>query len=73
MDRKLKAQLFLGYLLYTQTKGRELIRKGENPSKVIKLKTYLMEELNYTEEEALDIQKQMRRDLINERKDKNRK
>lgn len=73
MDKKLKAQLFWGYIDYVQRKGKEAIHNGTNPNVVIKLKNYLMEELNYTEEEANQIQKELRGDSIDERKDKNRK
>jgi hypothetical protein len=69
-----KANLFWGYMLYIQKKGNEIARAGGNPNKVIKLRTYLMEELNYTEAEAKQIEQAIRRDSISEkRKDKNSK
>lgn len=67
MDRKLKAQLFLGYLLYAKKKGAEAARAGLNPNKVVKFLNYLTEELNYTLEEAKVIQKEITKDSIDEK------
>ena len=61
-----KEKLFWGYIMYVQKKGKEAAKKGLVLKKVIKFKDYLMDELNYSEEEAIQIQKEIIKDSINE-------
>ena len=54
LSSKKKASLIFDYLIFVQRNAVRLMKEGKDLSKYT-LVDYLIEELNYTEEEALEI------------------
>ena len=65
LSRKKRASLVLDYMLFVQRNATKMIKEGRSPAEY-GLKDYLVEELNYTSEEAEDIVKEIKQFIKNQ-------
>ena len=59
LSRKKRASLIFDYMLFVQHNAAKMIKEGRSPTGY-GLKDYLVEELNYTPEEAEEITKEVK-------------
>jgi len=71
LSSKKRASLIFDYILFVQHNAAKMIKEGRSPAGY-GLKDYLVEELNYTPEEAEDITKEVKQFIKEHGKSENK-